>query len=320
MIEQVEPSTRLAKATSVRTVVSVSLGSSRRDHEVETTLLGQPFRIRRVGTDGDFRKAQALLAELDGQVDAIGLGGVDVYLYSRRNRFALRDGLRLMNVVKKTPVVDGSGLKNSLERQVIRTLAASHGREIPLGGRKTLVVCGMDRFGMAEALEEAGAVVSYGDLIFSLGKDQIITSLDELADFADKLLPEVTKMPVSFIYPVGRQQDKAPEEKHTRYYDDAEVIAGDFHFIRKFMPARMDGKVIITNTVTTDDLSELAARGVSWLVATTPEFNGRSFGTNVLEAALLVLVGKPWADVTAEDYQLLIERLGLGPRIVRLRD
>ena len=247
------------------------------------------------------------------------MGGIDVYLYSRRQRFSLRDGLRLMNGVKKTPVVDGSGLKNSLERQVIRSLAASHAREIPLRGRPTLVVCGMDRFGMAEALEEAGAVVSYGDLIFSLGKDQLITSLDELADFADRLLPEVTKMPISFIYPVGRQQDKAPEEKHTRYYDAADIIAGDFHFIRKFMPSRMDGKVIITNTVTSDDLSELAARGAAWLVATTPEFHGRSFGTNVLEAALLVLLGKPWADVTPDDYQQLIERLGLQPRIVRLQ-
>lgn len=319
MIERAEACGGTATAKAVRTVVSVSLGSSRRDHEVETSLLGQPFRIRRVGTDGDFRKAQALLAELDGHVDAIGLGGVDVYLYSRRERFALRDGLRLMNVVKKTPVVDGSGLKNSLEREVIRRLAAEHAAEIPLRGRKTLVVCGMDRFGMAEALEEAGAKVSYGDLIFSIGKDQLITSLDELADYAERLLPEVAKMPISFIYPTGRQQDNAPEEKHTRYYDDADVVAGDFHFIRKFMPQRMEGKVIITNTVTAEDLTELARRGVSQLVTTTPEFRGRSFGTNVLEAVLLVLLDKAWADVTAEDYHRLIGQLDLQPRIVRLQ-
>lgn len=319
MIHSAAPATALAAGRAVRTVVSVSLGSSRRDHEVEVTLLGQPFRLRRMGTDGDFRRAQAVLADLDGKVDAIGLGGVDVYLYSRRERFALRDGLRLMNVVKQTPVVDGSGLKNSLERLVIRRLAADHAHQIPLQGRKTLVVCGMDRFGMAEALEEAGARVSYGDLIFSLGKDSLITSLDELADYADKLLPEVAKMPISFIYPVGKQQDKAPEEKHTRHYDAADVIAGDFHFIRRYMPARMDGKVIITNTVTPDDVSELTARGASWLVATTPEYGGRSFGTNVLEAALLVLLGKAWADVTPDDYQGLIEALDLQPRIVRLQ-
>lgn len=314
-----EPTTVVAPP-AVRTVVSVSLGSSKRDHEVTATLLEQRFNIRRVGTDGDFRKAQAALRELDGNVDAIGLGGIDVYLYSRRQRFALRDGLRLMDTVKQTPVVDGSGLKNSLEREVIRHLAASCADRIPLRGRKTLVVCGMDRFGMAEALEEAGASVSYGDLIFSLGHDKLITSLDELADYADKLLPEVTKMPISFIYPVGKQQDKPPEERHTRYYDDAEIIAGDWHFIRKFMPARLDGKVIITNTVTADDLDELRRRGAAWLVATTPEFNGRSFGTNVLEAALLVLLGKAWVDVSPDDYGQLIQRLDLKPRVVDLAE
>lgn len=304
---------------NVRTVVSVSLGSSRRDHEVETSLLDQRFVIRRVGTDGDFRTAQRILREIDGTVDAIGLGGIDVYLYSRRQRFALRDGLRLMDTVKITPVVDGSGLKNSLEREVIRYMAAHLSERIPLRGRKVLVVCAMDRFGLAEALEESGAQVVYGDLIFSVGHDKLITSLDELADYADRLLPEVTKLPISFIYPTGKQQERPPEEKYTRYYDEAEIIAGDYHFIRKYMPTDMRGKVIITNTVTSEDVDELARRGVSYLVTTTPEFRGRSFGTNVLEAALLVLLGKRWSEVTPDDYLNLIHRLELKPRVVDLQ-
>ncbi len=299
-------------------VVSVSLGSSRRDHEVHTTLLGHPFVIKRIGTDGDFRKAQRLLAEIDGTVDAIGLGGIDVYVYSKRQRFALRDGLRLMEVVKKTPVVDGSGLKNSLEREVVRWIARNEDTRIPLRDRKTLVVCGMDRFGMATALEEAGARVVYGDLVFSIGHDRLITSLEELADQADRLLPEVTRMPISFIYPVGKQQEAPPDTRYSHYYADADIIAGDFHFIRRYMPPRMDNKVILTNTVTSQDIEDLRDRGVAYLVTTTPEFNGRSFGTNVLEAALLALLRKSWTEVTADDYLTLIRKLDLKPRVVAL--
>lgn len=44
----------------------------------------------------------------------------------------------------------------------------------------------MDRFGMAESLEQAGANVVYGDLIFALGVDKPITSLPELAEQADR--------------------------------------------------------------------------------------------------------------------------------------
>lgn len=301
----------------MKTVVSVSVGSSSRDHEVETVLLGETFRIRRVGTDGDLRKAREVLQALDGQVDAIGLGGLDIYLYSRNERYVLRDGKRLMESVKVTPVVDGSGLKNTLERETIRYLVQD-GR-IPLAGRKVLMVCAMDRFGMAEALEEAGARVTYGDLIFSLERDIPLRSLDELADHAARLLPEVCKLPISLVYPVGRSQSVIePTAMTTPYYEENEVLAGDFHFIRRRMPDRLEGKVVLTNTVTAADVEELRRRGVSWLVTTTPEFQGRSFGTNVLEAVLLALLGRRWEEVRPEDYLDLIHRLDLKPRIVEL--
>ena len=37
----------------------------------------------------------------------------------------------------------------------------------------------------------------------------------------------------------------------------AEIIAGDFHFMRQFMPDRIDGKIVLTNTVTPADVDEL---------------------------------------------------------------
>lgn len=302
----------------MKTVVSVSMGASARDHEVEVDLLGERFRIRRQGTDGDFRKAKEILAELDGKVDAIGLGGIDVYLYSRTQRYEIRDGRRLLDVLKVTPAVDGSGLKNTLERETIRYLLED-GR-IPLKGRKVLVVSGMDRFGMAQALEEAGARVVYGDLIFSINVDKPLKSLDELEEQAAKLLPEITKLPISMIYPVGKSQGIIePNEMTTPYYREAEIIAGDFHFIRRRMPEDLKGKVILTNTVTAADVEELRRRGVEWLVTTTPEFEGRSFGTNVLEAVLLALLGKRWEEVEPGDYLDLIQRLGLKPRIIELQ-
>ena len=68
-------------------IVSVSLGSSRRDHKAEVELLGEKFLIERIGLDGDTRKAKDLLKKLDGNVDVIGLGGLDVYLYSKHGKY-----------------------------------------------------------------------------------------------------------------------------------------------------------------------------------------------------------------------------------------
>jgi hypothetical protein len=54
------------------------------------------------------------------------------------------------------------------------------------------------------------------------------------------------------------------------------------------------------------------------LITTTPDFQGRSFGTNVVEAALLALLGKTWSDVTPDDYERVLHDLHLKPRVVEL--
>ncbi len=297
-------------------IVSVSLGSSSRDHHAVVPLLGKSFDITRIGTDGKLDAAIAKVHELDTTVDAIGLGGIDVYLYAGQHRYALRDGLRLLEAAKVTPVVDGSGLKNTLEREAVRFMQQEVG--IDLRGTHVLMVSALDRFGMAQALVDAGADVLFGDFIFALDLDKPVKGLHEFEAMAEKYLPDACKLPFQFFYPTGKKQDKPPEPKYPQYYHDADIIAGDFHFMRQFMPEDLRGKIVLTNTVTQRDVDELRRRGVALLVTTTPDFQGRSFGTNVVEAALLALLRKPWDRVEAKDYEQLLARLDLKPRVVRL--
>jgi hypothetical protein len=300
----------------VKTVVSVSLGSSTRDHRAVVNLLGEDFDISRVGTDGKLDAAIAKVHELDGKVDAIGLGGIDVYLYAGKHRYALRDGLRLLEAAKVTPVVDGSGLKNTLEREAVRFMQEDLG--ISLRGKHVLMVSALDRFGMAQALVDAGADVLFGDFIFALDLDKPVKGLHEFEEMAEKYLPDACKLPFQFFYPTGKKQEKPPEPKYPQYYHDADIIAGDFHFMRQFMPDDLNGKIVLTNTVTEKDVDELRKRGVKMLITTTPDFQGRSFGTNVVEAALLALLGKKWDEVTPGDYERVLHELHLRPRVVEL--
>ncbi|MGB9802255.1 MAG: quinate 5-dehydrogenase [Desulfofundulus sp.] len=303
----------------MKRVVSVSLGSSRRDHRVEVELLGERFEISRRGTDGDFERAIQLLEELDGKVDAIGLGGIDVYLYAGRTRYVVRDGKKLMDAVRKTPVVDGSGLKNTLEREAVYYLR-EHTDLLPPGTR-VLMVSAVDRFGMAEAFDELGCDLTFGDLIFAAGIPYPIRTVKELEELAARLLPEMSKLPFHMLYPTGKKQETQDEEKVRKfghYYREAQVIAGDFHLVRRYMP-QLDGQTIITNTTTADDVAFLKEKGAGCLVTTTPEFQGRSFGTNVMEAVLVALLQKRWEEITPGDYLDLLRRLDFKPRVLYLR-
>lgn len=300
----------------MKRIVSVSVGSSKRDHTAEIEIFGEKFIIERIGTDGDFKKALQMIKDLDGKVDAFGMGGIDLYVYGGNKRYIIKDAIPFKKAAQKTPIVDGSGLKNTLERKVIRYLAENG--IIDFKGRKVLMTCAMDRFGMAQAFVQEGADLTIGDFIFLLDIPIPLKSLNVLYFLAAILAPIVVKLPFSIIYPVGKEQEVI-KDKHSKYYRNAEIIAGDYLFIKKYMPVDMKGKIIITNTVTAEDVKLMKERGVELLVTTTPELNGRSFGTNVMEAVLVCIAGKAPEDMTPEDYNTLLDKIGFKPRIEYLQ-
>lgn len=186
-------------------VISISLGSSERDAAGTLELGDTVIRLERRGTDGDMDKAAALLRAYNGKVDAIGLGGTDLYLVAGRHRYVFRESARLLENVKQTPVLDGSGLKNTLERSIVRRLAADG--TVDFRGKKVLLTCAVDRFGMAEALCEAGADVTFGDILYGLGFPVPLHSLSLLDKLAALVVPVITKMPIRWFYPTGKGTD-----------------------------------------------------------------------------------------------------------------
>ncbi len=294
-------------------ILSVSLGSSKRDHAFETEFMGEKFRIERIGTDGDWDKAIQLIKDNDGKVDAFGMGGIDLYINVAGKRYIIEDAKKLVVHAKKSPMVDGSGLKNTLERKCI--LDVHNNGILNLKGKKVLMVCAVDRFGMAEAFAEVGSNLTLGDFIYTLGIPIPLHSLQTLKIFGRMAAPFVVKMPFDKLYPTGSQQESIIP-KHSKYYYDAEILAGDFNYIRRYLPEKLDGQVIITNTTTQDDMTLLKARGISKVITTTPDMGGRSFGTNVIEALIVSIMGKPIDSIAPEDYYDMLQELNLKPGVV----
>ncbi len=297
----------------MKRVVSVSIGSSKRNKRVEEEFLGEKVIIERIGTDGSIPKAIELIRQLDGKVDAFGMGGIDLYIVCGKRRYMLRDAIPIARAAKLTPIVDGVRIKDTLERRVIAYL--NDVLKVPFKDKTVLLVSGLDRFGMAEAIQATGAKLILGDFIFSLHLPIKLTSLRTLDLAARIIAPIAVRLPFSLLYPTGKEQEKRIVHRFSRYYYEADIIAGDFHYIRKYMPESLPGRSIITNTVTEEDIEELKRMGVSTLVTTTPEMDGRSFGTNVLEGLLVALSGKRPEDLTDEDINGLLDKLNFKPRV-----
>ena len=294
-----------------KSIISISIGSSKRNAKGILILGDTEISLERRGTDGDMGEAARLLQFYDGKVDAMGLGGTDLYLVAGNHRYVFAESEKLLKQVHHTPVLDGSGLKNTLERMVIRKLANT--RTIDFNDKKVLLVCAVDRFGMAEALKEQNCEVLFGDIVYGLGCNIPIRSHAALRRWAAVLVPIITRLPVKWMYPTGEKQN-LHINRHPEYFLNSDIIAGDFLFIKRFMPSRLEGKTIITNTVTASDRQMLKDAGIKTLVTTTPCLQGRSFGTNVLEAAIVAASGSKTA-LRPEEYEAFIRHYKILPSI-----
>jgi len=304
----------------MKEALSISIGSSRRDKSVNVKLLGQDVHIERIGTNGNIPKAREIYREMDGKVDAFGVGGADLGLFVDQKWYPLHSILPMVQDVQKTPVVDGCGLKNTLEAQSARILEEEIGAYLDQIGRRALVMTAVDRYGLLRAFTDAGYECLFGDVLFSLGIRLPIRKERGVKTLAAVLIPIVSRLPFSWIYPIGESQ----HERHPKFtwaFEWASVIAGDCHYITRFMPDHLEGKVIVTNTTTPADVTLFQQAGVKYLMTTTPVYDGRSFGTNMIEAGLLAAVGyrekvdyrnfEPYFKMMAE----LVKKADLKPRI-----
>lgn len=298
----------------MKRAVSISLGSSKRDKAVEVELLGQRVAIERIGADGDMEKAARLYRDLDGKVDAFGVGGADLGLMVAGTWYPLHSVKPMVRFVKQTPLVDGTGLKNTLEKRAAPFMDARLGAD--LQPRRVMLTGGADRWGLSESFLQAGYETVFCDLMFGLGIPLPLRSAAAVKRLAALLMPIVGRLPFDWVYPTGEKQEKRTP-KFGQWYAWATVIAGDCHYIKRFMPERLDGKTICTNTTTPEDVEAFRAAGVRHLVTTTPVMEGRSFGTNMLEAALIAVSGKRRV-LTQAELEEMINQLGFEPGLQTL--
>ena len=300
----------------MKRAVSISIGSSKRNKAVEVTLLGERISIERIGTDGDMEAAALKFKEMDGTVDAFGVGGGDLGLLVDGKWYQLHSVKPMVRFIKKTPVVDGSGLRNTLENKAAPFIKAELSDYINKMGNKAFIMTGADRWGLTRSFLDAGFECVFGDMMFSLDIPIALHTAEQIKFMAALLLPIATRLPFEWIYPVGEKQEER-KPKYPKYFNWATVVAGDCHYIKRYMPDNMQGKIIVTNTTTPEDVDLFRKAGVKYLVTTTPVLEGRSFGTNMMEAALVAISGKG-RPLSLDEYNELLTKLDFQPQLQKL--
>jgi len=295
----------------MKRAVSVSLGSPKRDKQVIVDFNGVSIRVERIGTGGDARAARRLFAELDGQVDALCVGGIDLYVHLDGRDYPIRAALKLVQDVHQSTLVDGRMLKYALEGRLFERA------EPLLGGRprfrSAFIPFGTDRIGLITAVSSVAEQVLIGDLMFMFGVPYPVYGLARFKRLAKILLPVAGFLPISVLFPPGAK-DETHHPKYQAFWQQADLIAGDMHYIQKYAPDDMRGKFVITNTTTEENIQVLKQRGVAKVLTTTPRYEGRSFGVNMMEGVLTAYagLGRP---LSIRELNALIDELDLRPSL-----
>jgi predicted amino acid dehydrogenase len=298
----------------MKKVVSISLGPRELDCNFKTRFLGENFQARRLGTDGDARQAARLIREWRHRADAIGLGMVQEHYTVGTDRFIRPETRRLEKLAQATPVTTGSRLREIVQEWTLRSAQAELGDIF--SNARVLFLSGTLNYRLALILSESTDNLSFADPVSQFGLPNLLHSLRALELYAagshpvlrfeagQQLAPALT--PFRFLK--HRVLERAVKEAH--------VVVATYDQLQHYGRPELEGKTVITSTISGERLQRLAECGVRLVLDCSIQPFKQIIGLNLVEAMVMAALDKPAEEITHDDYLEIFTDLALEPRIL----
>ena len=298
----------------MKKVISISLGPGELDCDFRQRFLGETVQIMRVGTDGDARQAAQLIREWRNQVDAIGLGRVREHYTVGTDHFIRPETRKLEKLAGETPVTTGSRLREIVQEWTLRSAQTELGNIF--NNAKVLFLSGTLNYRLASIMSEFTDNLSFADPISQFGLANLLHSLQALELYAAGSHPVLR-------FESGRElvPSLAPFKffNHLvlrRAVKDAHVVVAPYEQLQHYGRDELDGKTIITSTVSAGREAELRDKGVRLVLDCSIQVLKETVGLNLVEAMIMAVLEKPSAEINHDDYLEIFTDLDLRPRIL----
>lgn len=298
----------------MKRILVIHLNEANSDETV--TFLGEAITILRRGCGGDPQRAAKLIAEYDGDLDAIGLEGMpsDLQLGSAHRPHEV--GARLSSTARKTPTVDGSGIRAGLERWGV--ILADRSQPGIFAQKRVLMAPGLNHTGLAGSLERRASALRYADpvIYFALPDFPGIGGKLTLEQAASPTLDQLKDAPFRRLTP---QPGSPGQSRSSEPFEWADVIAGDIGAIRRYAPPELKHKTVVVESAHEEDLDDLRQRGVTAVVTMMPSLDGThalgQWSAATIEAVLVALRRNPDAPLNEDTYLDLMADIHWAPHV-----
>ncbi len=296
----------------MKNIVSVSLGDTRNNFDLQTVFMGQPMRVRRLGSNGSASKAVALLRQWESRADVLGLGVArDSYSVAGK-AYTDPDSITLKSAVTRVPVTTGARLQDILQEWAVRHVQTT----LPqfFNNARVLVWSGKEQYRLALCLAEFTHNLQFADPIVQHGVPKLLHSVQELelytrgADWVAGWVPDVaTDNPPVRLW---------AEHVLQGALQDSTVLVALPQEVDTLKAPDLAGKVVVSCGVNDARAKAWGALGVHTIVDAAPALSGHVLSPATLDAMLIAVTGRHGHDLDDDDYLGMLTQEGLQPRIL----
>ena len=296
----------------MKKVVSVTMGSSKKDFSFETDFLGQHFKVQRLGADKDPKKAWELLRRQQASADAIGLGEVADHVHVGTTTIVNRDTSKLLKVVTRVPVTTGAKLRRLLQVRAVRYVQKELGHYF--NNNLVLFMSGMRNYEIAVALSDYTKNLSFADPVFQAGSPVLLGSLTQLELYAKGNEFVAGQKPWRML---EKSLAGLKNMRVANAVGKAHVIVGNYDEIRAVGSlANLGGKTLITSAVDDEQMTFYKQCKVNLVIDVSPKLFDRVVGISTLEAMILAKLDRSAEELADEEFEEIIDELDLKPRLL----
>jgi len=295
----------------MKEIIAIAFGSAKENFDQTITLLGEDFRVKRLGVDFHFDLAHELVKKYKTQCDILAIAGFPTDVKSNGKIHTHFQTLKLREAAGDTPIADGAMLRSLAIPVFLKNLAKDE-PEI-FKGKKIAFFCGIVQWDMLDAYNELASELIFADPYFSANLPLVIKGLDNFKKLNEKIRPLLKR--------VNLEKLKARDFSHTltkaksmKAFYEADIFVLNETQMEYLNLPDLTGKTLIIDQIDNFSRKQIDKANPSKVYSCFPDFvNMPHLGFGGLEAILMAHTGK--SQIEQEDLHHFMNNLKVGPEV-----
>jgi predicted amino acid dehydrogenase len=295
----------------MKEIIAISMGPASENYDKTISMLGEDFRVKRLGVDFNFKLALELVKKYRNECDIFAFGGFPTDIKVNGKVHAHHQVLELRRAAGDTPIADGSKIKLTAIPFFLKNL--SQKEPYLFKGKSISFFSGITQWDYLPAYQEINPNMVFADPYMGFGAPKVIRGMEDLKSFLLSAIPIMKRLNLEKLKEKNFRARITQLPTMNAFFDSEIFVVNETQL--DFIELHdLSGKIVIIDQLSKHTRKKLLEAKVEKVYSCFPGFIGMPhLGFNGLEAILMSHLGKN--SVEQEDILDVMKNLKLGPEI-----